>query len=446
MAIEPTANRDCFERLCTAEPVLQRVRPAADVIPMLSESRTLLHAGPPITVDRLCGPVRGALECAIVHEKWATSYMAAGQMLERGEVRIEPTHHHRFVGPVAGVVSPSMWVLCVKNKSHGNWAYSPLNEGMGRALRFGAQGDDVLKKLEFLGRVVGPVLAEAVERSRGINLKCIIQKALEMGDECHNRHEGARLLFLAELLPHLMDAPHPSNTLRDACKFIAGHYYFFVNLSMAACKAMTDAMGVSPGSSLVTVMARNGTDFGIRVAGLGDRWFTAPCQRIEGICFPGYTNADGNPDLGDSSITETAGIGAFAMAAAPAISRYIGGSPAELTRQTLEMYQITEGEHSDFRIPALDYRGTPTGIDVRKVVSTGVTPIINTSISHKQAGIGQIGAGRTRAPLACFQQAVVALDANANPGSAGPRPVGWGDRDGRRETQMNGETLQESDK
>jgi len=380
------------------------------VLAILSESRTLLHAGPPITVDRLCGPVRGALECAIVYEKWAKSYEAAGQMLERGEVRIEPTHHHHFVGPVAGVVSPSMWVFCVKNENDENWAYSPLNEGMGRALRFGAQGEDVLKKLGFLGQVVGPVLAEAVQRSGGINLKRIMQKALEMGDECHNRHEGARLLFLAELLPHSLNVPHPSTALREVCKFIAGHYYFFVNLSMAACKAMTDAMGTIPGSSLVTVMARNGTDFGIRVAGTGDRWFTAPCQRIEGVCFTGYTNADGNPDLGDSSVTETAGLGAFAMAAAPAISKYIGGTPADLTRQTLEMYQITEGEHPDFRIPALDYRGTPTGIDIRKVASTGITPIINTSISHKQAGIGQIGAGRTRAPLSCFQEPVAALD------------------------------------
>jgi hypothetical protein len=285
-----------------------------------------------------------------------------------------------------------------------------VNEGMGRALRFGAQGEDVLKKLEFLGQVVGPVLAEAIERSGGVNLKHIMQKGLEMGDECHNRHEGARLTFLAELLPHLLDAPHPGNTLREVCRFVTGNYYFFVSLSMAACKAMTDAMGAVPGCSLVTVMARNGTDFGIRVAGTADRWFTAPCQRIEGVCFDGYTEADGNPDLGDSTVTETAGLGAFAMAAAPAISKYIGGTPGELTRQTLEMYRITEGEHPDFRIPALDYRGTPTGIDIRKVVSTGITPIINTSISHKHPGIGQIGAGRTRAPLQCFQAAIAAID------------------------------------
>jgi Protein of unknown function (DUF1116) len=407
-SVSSAANKQCFRTLCSGKPVLYDVRPAAEVLPMLSESRTLLHAGPPIEVGRLCGPVRGALECAIVHEKWAKSYEAAGQMLDRGEIRIEPTHHHRFVGPVAGVVSPSMWVFCVKNENYENWAYSPLNEGMGRALRFGAQGEDVLKRLDFLGEVVGPVLAQALQRSGGIDLKRILQRALEMGDECHNRHEAARLLLLAELLPHLLAADHP-RTLGEVCEFVVGNYYFFVSVSMAACKAMTDAMGVVAGSSLVTVMARNGTDFGIRVAGTGDRWFTAPCQQIKGVCFDGYTEADGNPDLGDSTVIETAGLGAFAMAAAPAISRYIGGTPNELTQQTLEMFQITEGEHPDFRIPALDYRGTPTGIDVRKVVSTGITPIINTSISHRQAGIGQIGAGRTRAPLGCFEAALAAL-------------------------------------
>jgi hypothetical protein len=350
------------------------------------------------------------MECALVYEGWAKNYVEAAQCLRSGAVVIRPTHDCEFVGPVAGIVSPSMWVFCVKNETSGNWAYSTMNEGMGRALRFGAQGDDVLKRLKWMQEVLGPVLSETVRRSGGLDLLDMIRCGLEMGDECHNRHEGARLLFLRRILPHLLDSGLASETIREVTEFIADNYYFFVNLSMAACKAMTDAIGTVGGSSLVTTMTRNGTEFGIRVAGLGDQWFTAPCNRIKGIFFEGFSESDGNPDLGDSTITETAGIGAFAMAAAPAISKYIGGTPQEMLEHTLEMYDITLGEHPEFRIPCLGYRGTPTGIDVRKVVKTGIAPIINTSIAHKKSGIGQIGAGRTRAPMKCFEDAVAALN------------------------------------
>ena len=418
-----SANTDCFTRLCRGTPVLLEVKRASAICPLLN-GPVLLHAGPSLEWSTACGPVRAGAECAAVYEGWAKDYEEAGRAIERAGIRLEPTHHHSFVGPVAGIISGSMWVFCVRNETDGNWAYCNMSEGMGRALRFGAQGEDVLRRLEWMEHVLGPVLADAVQRSGGIDLKEIITLSLEMGDDCHNRHEAARLLLLRRLLPHLIASDYSRDTLHEVIEFLADNYYFFVNLCMAACKALTDTVPHLPGSTIVTTMARNGTEFGIRVAGLGSRWFTAPCNSIRGIYFPGYSEEDGNPDLGDSTITETAGIGAFAMAASPAICRYIGGTPDEMLESTLEMYRITHGEHPDFQIPALDYRGTPTGIDVRSVVTTGITPVINTSIAHKEPGIGQIGAGRTRAPLKCFTDALAAIERDANEVSSPVREQG----------------------
>ena len=409
MADELNPNDETFRRLCSGTPVLYSLKPARDVLPEFFSERAILHVSPPISYERMCGPVRGAIECALVYEGWAPNYEAAGRLLDSGEIRLSTTHDNGFAGPVAGVVSPSMWVLGVKNEAFGNWAYSPINEGMGRALRFGAQGEDVIRRLRWLETYAGPVLAEALNLAGGIELNPIIQRSLEMGDECHNRHEAARLLLLRNLFVHLSCASPNPDVLSQVTEYIAENYYFFVNVSMAACKAITDPASGIANSTLVTTMARNGTDFGIRVSGTGDHWFTAPCNRIRGVCFDGYAEDDGNPDLGDSSITETAGLGAFAMAASPAISSYIGGMPDDLVRDTLQMYEITHGEHPQFRIPVLGYRGTPTGIDARKVVESGITPVINTSISHKRAGIGQIGAGRTTAPMSCFEDAIAAI-------------------------------------
>lgn len=410
----PNPNEEAFRRLCSGNPVLYYLRPAREVLPAFFNERALLHVSPPVFLEQMCGPVRGAIECACVYEGWAETYEEAGTLLDSGGVKLSTTHDNDFVGPVAGVVSPSMWVLCVKNETFGNWAYSPINEGMGRALRFGAQGEDVILRLKWLEECAGPMLAKALDLAGGIELNPIIQRALEMGDECHNRHEAARLLLLKILFRHLSTASSQPDILFRVTDYIADNYYFFVNVSMAACKAVMDPISGVVGSSLVTAMARNGTEFGIRVSGLGNRWFTAPCNRIRGLCFEGYTEDDGNPDLGDSSITETAGLGANAMASSPAISRYIGGTPDDLIQDTLEMYKITHGENPLFRIPYLEYRGTPTGIDARKVVDIGIAPIINTSISHKRAGIGQIGAGRTRAPILCFENALIDLT-NSNP-------------------------------
>jgi hypothetical protein len=398
------ANRIAVERMMTARPILQGVAVARDVIPGMTDG-LLLHAGPPIEWDRASGPLRGAVIGALLFEGWAADETAAAALLERperGEIRLEPCHHHGAVGPMAGVISPSMRVYVVEDAVHGHRTFSNLNEGYGKVLRYGAFSPEVLAKLRWMNDTLAPALGAAIESAGGIDLRVLIAEALHMGDEGHNRNKAGSLLFLKLLAPHL--PPNSAEILR----FLGDNPLSVLNPVMAACKAMADAAHGIEGSTIVSTMARNGTDFGIRVSGLGDRWFTAPAQVPDGLYFPGFSNADANPDIGDSTITETAGIGAFAMAAAPAIVTFIGGSPRDALNATLEMYEITAAEHTQLTIPALGFRGTPVGIDLRRVVELGILPRVNTGIAHRQAGIGQVGAGLVRPPMSIFEEALIA--------------------------------------
>ena len=406
-AIE-AANRQAFAAYQAAQPVLEGVNSAGAVVPGLGE-RMILHAGPPIPWERMCGPVQGAIVGAILYEGWAQSHAEAAALAAGGEIEFAPCHHHGAVGPMAGVISPSMPVWIVGDREHGNRAYCNLHEGLGKVLRFGANGPEVIERLRWMAGVLAPALAAALERLGGMELKPLIAQALHMGDEVHNRNVAASALLLKRLLPTLLRADTGPAELAAVAEFIAGNDHFFLNLSMAACKAMLDAAAEVPNSSMVTAMARNGVEFGIRLSGTGAAWFTAPAPVVHGLFFPGYGAADAAPDLGDSAITETAGLGGFAMAAAPAIVQFVGGTPQDAIANTDEMTHITLGRSGALTLPALDFAGTPAGIDARKVVDTGIAPIINTGIAHREAGIGQIGAGITRAPLACFAQAVVAL-------------------------------------
>ena len=402
------ANRQAFAAYQSAQPVLEGVATAAAVVPDMGE-RTILHSGPPIPWERMCGPMQGAIIGAILYEGWARDADAALAVVARGEVQFAPCHHHGAVGPMAGVISPSMPVWIVADREHGNRAYCNLNEGLGKVLRFGANGPEVIERLRWMAGVLAPALAAALERHGGLELKPLMAQALHMGDEVHNRNAAASSLLLKRLVPALLRADPAPADIAAVVEFLAGNDHFFLNLSMAACKAMLDAAAGFSGSSMVTAMARNGVEFGIRLSGMGDAWFTAPAPVVDGLFFPGYGTADAAPDLGDSAITETAGVGGFAMAAAPAIVQFVGGTPQDAIAHTNEMTHITLGRNGALTLPAIDFAGTPAGIDARKVVDTGIAPIINTGIAHRQAGIGQIGAGITRAPLACFAQAIVAL-------------------------------------
>jgi len=409
------ANTEATERMMEARPVLVGLGKARDVIPGMRDN-LLLHAGPPITWKRASGPMRGAITGALIFEGKAKNEAEAQALVESGEVALEPCHHHGAAGPMAGLIAPSMSVYIIENKTDGstgltaggNQAFSGLNEGYGKVLRYGAYSEEVLAKLRWMEDVMAPVLADAVEASGGIDIRALLAESLHMGDEGHNRNKAGSIIYTTKLAPFIVKATD-ADTASEVLRFLGDNALSVLNPVMAACKAMTDAAHGVEGSTIVTVMARNGTDFGIRVSGLGDRWFTAPVAVPKGLYFPGFTAEDASGDIGDSTITETAGIGGFAMASAPAIVTFVSGTPKDAINATLEMYEITFAEHKYFTMPPLDFRGTPTGIDIRKVVEKGITPRVNTGIAHKDAGVGQVGAGLVRPPMAMFEEALVAF-------------------------------------
>jgi Protein of unknown function (DUF1116) len=405
------ANRTAFSRYLEAQPVLVDVALARDVVPALNGEQRVLHAGPPIAWADMCGPVQGAIAGAMVYEGWAASPDDAMVMAASGKVAMEPAHDHGAVGPMAGIISPSMPVWVVENTTAGNRAFCNLNEGLGKVLRFGANSAAVIERLQWMGTELYEVTKAAVQRLGGLELKPIIAQALHMGDEVHNRNAAATGLLLKRLLPALLATGVPSDQLQRVVAFVAGNDHFFLNLSMASCKAMLDAAAGVPGSSMLTVMARNGVKFGIQLSGTGRRWFEAPANPVDGLFFPGYGLKDAAADLGDSAITETAGLGGFAMAAAPAIVQFVGGTPADATENSRRMRTITVGTNPAFTLPALNFGPTAAGIDARLVLDSGVLPIINTGIAHRGAGVGQIGAGITTAPMDCFIEAIDALAA-----------------------------------
>jgi hypothetical protein len=404
------ANADAVERMLAATADLVAVRPAREALGL--EPGQLLHAGPPITWEEASGPRRGALIGALLLEGLADTPEHAERRLAAGEIELEPCHHRGAVGPMAGVVSPSMWVFELRDEVHDGTAWCTLNEGLGKVLRYGAYAREVITRLQWMNDVLGPALAAAVSAHGPVDIRSILSQMIQMGDEGHNRNRAGTLMLLRDLLPDLILA-RPADEVAEVARFVGGNDHFFLNLGMPACKLMTSAAHGIPGCSVVTAMARNGTDFGIRVSGTGDAWFTAPANTPEGLFLGAYGPDDANPDIGDSAITETAGIGGFVMATAPAIVRFVGGSVPDAIQTTRRMYEITLAENDAFAVPALEFRGAPTGIDVTAVIRTGVLPQINTGMAGKIAGTGQVGAGLVTPPMACFTQALTALAALA---------------------------------
>ncbi|HWQ46768.1 MAG TPA: DUF1116 domain-containing protein [Longilinea sp.] len=399
------ANAEVCKRIKAARPVLVGMGKAIDVIPGYHD-HLILHAGPPITWERMCGPQKAAVMGALVYEGLAKDETEAEKLAASGKIEFAPCHHYHTVGPMAGIVSPSMPVFIIENKTYGNKAFCTQNEGLGKVLRFGGLGPEVYTRLKWMETVLYPTLNKALQSMPdGIDIKALIAQALHMGDDCHNRNRAATSLFLRAIGPALARTNKDNEVLAKVIEFIDKNDHFFLNLSMPAGKAALEPAEGVEGSTILTVMARNGTDFGIRMAGMPNTWFTAPAGMVQGLYFPGFSEADANPDIGDSTVTETAGYGGFAMAAAPAIVKFVGGVPSDATACTMEMYEITFDEHDGFSIPSLNFRGTPLGIDVRKVMETGILPKINTGISHKNPGVGGIGAGILRAPEKCFRDA-----------------------------------------
>ena len=402
------ANEKALDIILQGKPFLAGMGKALDTIPGMKQN-LILHSGPPVTWDRMCGPTRGAILGALLYEGLAENIEDAEALASSGDIAYAPCHEHDAVGPMAGIISASMPVFIVKNEASGNYAYSTMNEGLGKVLRYGAYGQEVIEKLKWMERVLYPALKSAIEKLGGIDLKNMIAQALHMGDEVHNRNRAATSLFYRVLAPALVEVAESPALAAEILGFVNGNDHFFLNLSMSASKCCLDAARDIPYSSIVVVMARNGTDFGVQLAGTGGLWFTGESPVPDALFFPGYSKEDANRDIGDSAITETAGLGGFAIAAAPAIVQFVGGSAADAVQYTMDMYEITAGENNVYQIPYLNFRGTPTGIDVRKVIEKNITPFIDTGVAHREPGIGQVGAGVLSAPVDPFKKALEGL-------------------------------------
>lgn len=402
------ANETVISRMKAAKPVLVGMDLALNVVPEMTE-HTILHAGPPIAWENMCGPMKGAVIGAVLFEGLAADDKEAVKLIESGAIKFDPCHEHKAVGPMAGVLSAHMPVHIVKNETNGDFAYCSINEGLGKVLRFGAYSKEVLDRLAFLRDEFMPVMQKALALTDGIDIKLITAQALQMGDECHNRNKAATSLFYKQISQLILETDCEKSAIQKALSFIAGNDHYFLNLSMPACKLITEAGQNVPYATIVSTMARNGVEFGIKVSGIGTgEWFDYASNYIEGLYFPGYSKEDANPDIGDSAITETTGIGGMSMAGAPAIVQFVGGDVEDAFNTTKRMYGITTDINAAYAIPNMNFKGAPIGIDMLKVIESGVLPVINTGIAHKEAGIGQIGAGIVNPPMECFYQALLA--------------------------------------
>lgn len=398
------ANLEVVAKIKAAEAKLVAVKKAIDVIPGMTK-HTILHAGPPIAFDKMAGPMQGAIIGALMYEGLANNKEDALKLAKSGKIEFDSAHHHQAVGPMAGIISPSMAVHVLYNEVHGNYSYCTINEGLGKVLRYGANSEEVLNRLKFMENTVMPVLNQAVELAHGIDIKGIITQALHMGDECHNRNKASSALFLREVAGYIVETNFSDEMKKGTLNFIKNNEHYFLNLSMPYAKIALDSARHTKNSTVVIAMSRNGVDFGIQLAH-SDQWFTAPANYVKGLMFPGFNEDDAAPDIGDSAITETCGIGGFAMGGAPAIVQFVGGVVKQAFDYSREMHQITAGEHQVFTLPTLDFMPTALGIDILKVVETNILPIINTGMAHKEAGIGQVGAGLVNPPMACFEKAL----------------------------------------
>ncbi|MDW0315107.1 MAG: DUF1116 domain-containing protein [Nitrososphaeraceae archaeon] len=404
------ANNLAIERVLNSQPFLVDIKRAIDVLPGMKKN-SIFHAGPPIEWKRMCGPLKGAIVGTMIYEGLASNWSGAVRLIENGEIEFSPNHDHDAVGPMAGVISSSLPVLVVKNKKYGNICFGRFVENK---VQFGVFDKDAIQTLKFWSETLAPAIGKALRKSKGVDLKGIMARALHMGDELHNRPAAGTLLFASIIVPYLINVVDNKQELLAVTKYLAENEIFFLCMSMAACKAIMNSVVDIEYSTLLTLMARNGTDFGIKVSGLGSQWFMGPANMIEGIYFPGYGPQDANPDIGDSAITETAGVGAFALADSPAILSLIGGSAEDAIRYTEQMREITMTQNNSFSLPILNFAGTATGIDFRKVLRTGITPVIDTAIAHREPGIGMIGAGLVRPPIEAFKEALHAFGKKYN--------------------------------
>lgn len=402
------ANAEVFRRLDSGAPVVSALRPAGEVVPGLA-GRALRHAGPALDLAEACDPLRRSMRAAVVAEGWAADVDAADALLVSGEVALEPANQSGGVVPMAAVVGPSTPVWVVTLPDAGVHAWAPLGQGSGDVAWFGRDTPEAIERLVLLREVVAPVLAEAVQAlDEPVEVLSLAAQAVAMGDDVHVRTQAATNLLLKQLLPALVGSAHPRRV--EAARFLSANHLLFLTLAMAAARTLTAWAGQVEGASVVTTMARNGTTFGVRLAG-SDEWFLSPAPMVgRALYHPGRGPDDGAPDIGDSAVLELVGLGGAAAAGSPAVSQLVGGAAAAAAL-TRELGRVCLGRSSRITLPMTDGRGTPLGVDVRRVVEHGITPKVTTGILHNSDGSGQIGAGVAEAPLGCFRAALLDLDA-----------------------------------
>lgn len=401
------ANAEVTRRLDTGAPKLTGITAALEALPAIDD-RTIVHCGPAIAWDRVADPLRRSIRAAIMAEGWAHDPEAAGALVARGEVRLEPANHHAAVVPMASALGPSAPVFVVNNEEGGTRAYSGINQGPGEVAWFGRETPAAVERLVFLQEVVAPSLRAVLRETGPLDLFSMAAQGLQMGDDMHMRTQATTNLLIRALLPHLMTLEHPGKTALG--HYFASNHLFFLNLAMAGAKSLALWAEQVEGSSIVTTMSRNGTTYGIRLPG-SDRWFVTQSPPIEhAIYYAGQGPETSAPDIGDSAILELVGLGGAAAAASPAVASFVGGTMRDAVASTEDMDRICAARSSRFKLPMLDFRGSPLGVDVRKVVELGITPKVNTGILHVSDGSGQVGAGVAQAPIACFQEALLALD------------------------------------
>lgn len=401
------ANELAFQKMIETDPVLVDIVLLKDAVKI--EKTTFLHAGPPISFEKMCTPMKGAVICGLLNERLADSPQEAEKMALSGKITFKPCHEYGLVGPMTGITTYSMPVWVVEDRKTKKRSFANLSEGSGVGLRFGEYTKETLDRLDWMKDTAMPVFKEVIKQLGGIDLAPIMAQGLSMGDELHMRNH-ATTAQIVKLISYKIAEISPEHGSAVIKYMSVGNDQFFLNLAMAANKLAADAADNIKGSSMVVAIARNGVEIGIRISGLPGKWFTAPSPMVKGLYFPGYSEKDANPDIGDSAIMETGGFGGCAMITAPAIIKFVGAKNVKVAENLTEsMYEISLGEHPIYQIPILNFRGIPVGIDIMKVVETGITPVLNTAIASNQSGVGMVGAGMSTLPISIFEDALVAL-------------------------------------
>lgn len=401
------ANTEVFRRLDTGVALLRGIRTALDIVPGIDD-RTILHCGPAIQWPDVCDPLRRSMRAAVVAEGWAPDVAAADRLLADGQVHLEPANEHQTVVPMATAIGPSSPVYVVENEEGGTRAFAPINQGPGEVAWFGRETDAAIERLRFLRDVAGPILNDALALSGPIDVLALATQGIAMGDDIHMRTQATTNLLIRNLLAQIIEVAGSRGV--EFAKYLSGNHLFFLNIAMAAAKSLTLWAETVSGSSIVTTMARNGTSFGIKLAG-NDEWFLTEAPPVgDALYYSGFGPDTAARDIGDSAVLELVGLGGPAAAGSPAVAAFLGGTMADARRATEQMIQICAGPSTRFKLPTMDFRGTPVAVDARYVSELGITPKVNTGVLHVSAGTGQVGAGVATAPVDCFVAATLDLD------------------------------------